>query len=132
MLIVRKSEIASSEITPQKVYLNRRQFMAGIAATAAVAPLGAMADTAKPTSERAKLSTVPSDLSTHGEKLTTFQDITHYNNFYEFSTTKEEVADLSKDFKTRPWTVAVEGLVNKPQSFDLDSLMKLHAQEERV
>jgi methionine sulfoxide reductase catalytic subunit len=65
------------------------------------------------------------------EKQTPLQDITHYNNYYEFSTDKYEPADLAKNFQTRPWTVRVEGLVNKPQTFDIDTLLKMPL-EERV
>lgn len=66
------------------------------------------------------------------EAKTSFKDITNYNNFYEFSTDKEEVARLSQDFVTKPWTVSVEGLVNSPRVYDLDDLVKIAPQEERV
>ena len=65
------------------------------------------------------------------EKETPFNDITHYNNYYEFSTDKYEPADLSKNFNPRPWTIKVEGLVNKPKTFDIDALLKMHL-EERI
>jgi sulfoxide reductase catalytic subunit YedY len=66
------------------------------------------------------------------EPLTSFEDITNYNNFYEFSTVKEEVAPAARGFVTRPWAVDVGGLVNKPKRFDLDDLLKLAPQEERI
>ena len=66
------------------------------------------------------------------EPLTSLEDITNYNNFYEFSTVKEEVASAARGFVTRPWTVDVSGLVKKPKTFDLDDLLKLAPQEERI
>src|SRR5213595_1589744 len=66
------------------------------------------------------------------EKVTPFNDVTHYNNYYEFSTEKEEPASLAKDFKTRPWTVTIDGAVKKKQVFDVDSIMKFAAPEERI
>jgi sulfoxide reductase catalytic subunit YedY len=66
------------------------------------------------------------------EKPTTFEEITNYNNFYEFTTDKAGVSRLSQNFATRPWTVTVGGLVNKPRTFDIDELLKLAPQEERV
>jgi sulfoxide reductase catalytic subunit YedY len=68
---------------------------------------------------------------TVNEPLTSIEDITNYNNFYEFSTNKQSVATASRGFVTRPWSVAVGGLVNKPTTFDLDELLRV-PQEERV
>jgi len=65
------------------------------------------------------------------EPLTPLEDITNYNNFYEFSTEKRAVASAAQGFITRPWTVSVDGLVNKPKTFDLDELLKID-QEERI
>ncbi|HEX8798552.1 MAG TPA: protein-methionine-sulfoxide reductase catalytic subunit MsrP, partial [Terriglobales bacterium] len=65
------------------------------------------------------------------EKQTPFNDITHYNNYYEFSTDKYEPADLAKNFNPRPWTIKVEGLANKPKTFDIDALLKMHL-EDRI
>jgi sulfoxide reductase catalytic subunit YedY len=66
------------------------------------------------------------------EKPTPYGDVTHYNNFYEFGVGKEEPAEKAKNFKTSPWTVSVEGHVEKPRSYDIDSLMKLAPLEERI
>ncbi len=77
-----------------------------------------------------KLDYTKSSYST-SEKQTPFNDITHYNNYYEFSTDKYEPADLAKNFNPRPWTIKVEGLVNKPKTFDIDTLLKTHL-EERI
>jgi methionine sulfoxide reductase catalytic subunit len=142
MLIKKADEIKSSEITDKQVYLNRRLFMKGaiLAGTAgattllyrslnpppAELPKGELIETAKAVTEAGGNSGF-----TTNEKLTSLQDITNYNNFYEFSTSKGSVASAAKGFITRPWSVSVEGLVNKPKTFDLDELLKF-PQEDRV
>jgi sulfoxide reductase catalytic subunit YedY len=143
MLIKKPDEIESSEITDKKIYLDRRFFMRGAALAATTAATGLLyrklnpAPAEKPKGE--KLVTVEKsaadDRVSEGfavnEKLTSLEDITNYNNFYEFSTNKQSVASESRGFVTRPWAVAVGGLVNKPTTFDLDELLKF-PQEERV
>ncbi|GGG95312.1 protein-methionine-sulfoxide reductase catalytic subunit MsrP [Silvibacterium dinghuense] len=135
MWIRKASEIPSSEITPKSSWLNRRAFMAaaGAAGLAAVAgkdlerlahPDGVHADT--------KLSTVSSPLSGRGLTETAYNDITHYNNFYEFGTDKGDPSRNAWRLKTRPWTVSVEGLVKTKKTFDIDSLMKLRPLEDRI
>ena len=130
------SNIPSSEITPREKWLSRRGFLSGAASLGAAAlGAGALSEFVSPSlTERAasKLTTVPSPISTHGEELTSLQDITHYNNFYEFSTDKYGVAPRAKHFITRPWTVEVGGLAHKPRTFDLDDLARLAPPEERV
>src|SRR5215470_6183674 len=132
------SDVRSSEITPKKMFLNRRQFIGAAAATGAVALLagGLGKELSSPSSIASAGTKIPglvkSPLSTTGEKLTPFKDITNYNNYYEFSTDKYEPAGAAKNFKTRPWTVTVDGLVKKKQVFDIDSVMKMSAPEERV
>jgi sulfoxide reductase catalytic subunit YedY len=136
MLILKKNEIPSSEITPKETYMNRRAFMAG----AAAAGLGAMAarrawamgSPEQNVADLQKLPTVKSPLSTPGLSLTSLQDITHYNNFYEFGVNKDDPAKNAWKLKTRPWSVKVEGLVKQPKTFDIDALMKLKPMEERV
>lgn len=135
MLIRTTPTIPSSEITPKSDYLNRRQLMKGLAA-AGVAALATerLARLADP--ERAyaatRLQTVKSPLSTTGETLTSVQDITHYNNFYEFGTDKSDPARNAGTLRTRPWTVEVGGMVKKKRTFDIDSLLKFRPMEERV
>ncbi len=78
-----------------------------------------------------------SELTPAGEddptnELTPYDSIMNYNNFYEFTTEKEDVAHLAQDFKTSPWVVEVGGLVNKPQTFDMDDLQRKFGQEERI
>src|SRR6267378_2547368 len=142
MLIKKPGDIKSTEITDKHVYLNRRVFMKGavLAGTATATallyrslnppppelPKGARIETAKAVNTEAANSGF-----TVNEKLTPLEDITNYNNFYEFSTSKGSVASEAKGFVTRPWSVTVEGLVNKPKTFDLDELLRFQ-QEERV
>ena len=108
-----------SQVTPKEIYLNRRRFLA----TALAMPTSAQA---------AKLSAAKTAFNAGGEKITPQKIATTYNNYYEFTTDKEGVADLAKNFKTTPWTVAVGGLVNKPQTFAIEDMLKQFPQEERI
>ncbi|HKP36994.1 MAG TPA: protein-methionine-sulfoxide reductase catalytic subunit MsrP [Pyrinomonadaceae bacterium] len=143
MLIKKPSDIRSSEITDRKVYLNRRLFMRGavLAGSAAATSFFYRRLNAPPAVVEARpkiagVVTGSGDAVRDGfkttEPLNSLQDITNYNNFYEFHTTKEAVASAARGFVTRPWSVAVEGLVNKARVFDLDDLIKLAPQEERI
>jgi sulfoxide reductase catalytic subunit YedY len=139
MLIGKPPDIPSSEITPRRAYrefMNRRRFLRGAAAVGA-AVLGAdrLAQVLEPRETAfagTKLQTVPSPLTTTGEQLTSFDDITHYNNFYEFGVDKGDPSKNAAGLPTRPWTVKVEGKVAKPLTFDIDDLLKLRPLEDRV
>jgi sulfoxide reductase catalytic subunit YedY len=110
-----------SEVTPKHVYVSRRRFLAGALAT----PLSALAGV--------KLNGVAkSAYSVGNEKVTPYNFVTGYNNFYEFGTGKDEPVKLAKDFQTKPWTVTIEGEVAKPKVLDMDVLMKLAPLEERI
>jgi len=130
------NEPPSSEITPKPLYMNRRRFLAAAAAAGALAlSADTLAELLAPplyaqTGE--KLSYSRSPLSTSGEKLTPYKDITHYNNFYELNYDKESPARLASGFHPLPWTVEIDGLVNKPQKLDYDAMRKLAPLEERV
>jgi sulfoxide reductase catalytic subunit YedY len=137
MLIQKKSDIPGSAITPKAAYMNRRAFMAAAATGLGAAAAGkALRGLAQPAAVEAqdlqKLATVKSPLSTTGLALTPLEDITHYNNFYEFGVNKDDPAKNAWKLHTRPWSVQVEGLVSKPKTFDIDTLLKLRPQEERV
>jgi methionine sulfoxide reductase catalytic subunit len=141
-------KIRSSEITPESVYLDRRNFMrAGLIVASAVATgfayrrLNQAGGGAVSTPKLAGLVAAPasSGATTRSaagfrtdEPITPLESTTNYNNFYEFSTDKEAVAREAKDFSARPWTVEVGGMVAKPKTFDLDEILKLSAPEERV
>lgn len=139
MLIGKAPDIPSSEITPKngyQWYMNRRRFLRGAAvAGAATVGAGRLAEVLSPgTAAHAdtKLETVHSPLSTTGEQLTSLEDITHYNNFYEFGVDKGDPAKNAGGLPTRPWTIKVEGKVAKPLTFDIDALLKLRPLEDRV
>ncbi len=137
MLIRKTAPIPSSEITPKADYLNRRSFMTGMAA-AGVAALGAerlariMSPAAALAASSTGLRTVKSPLSVSGETLTSLDDITHYNNFYEYGTSKDEPSLNAGALKTRPWSLAISGLVKKPKSADIDALLHFRPMEQRV
>lgn len=138
MLIKKPQDIKSFEITPKELYLNRRQFMASASAAAigAGAALAGIDFLASPTpagaGEKLKnLKKGPAAFDT-SEKLNSFKDITTYNNFYELGVEKGDPAQNAKYLTTRPWTVAVEGEVKKPKTFDIDDIMKLSPLEERT
>lgn len=145
MLIKKRSgiEIPSSEITPQHLYFSRRQFMAGAAITTTAGLLvacgagnqssagntttavsGGEGDTAVD----AAASATTDEL---GDPLNTYEEITTYNNYYEFNTTKDGPARLAKDFPTSPWEVEVGGMVKNPKTFTMEDLLKFD-QEERI
>jgi sulfoxide reductase catalytic subunit YedY len=144
MLIRKASDIKSSEITDRRVYLNRRLFMRSAVLAGSAAATGFVYRKLNPPAalvesrpKIAGLVTPPSDEAMRNafkvnEPLTSLADITNYNNFYEFDTEKRGVATAARNFVTRPWQVSVEGLVNKPKTFDLDDLLKLAPQEERI
>jgi sulfoxide reductase catalytic subunit YedY len=136
MLIKKPADIPSSEITPQKTYMNRRTFMAGAAITGAALIAGRfIGEMDEPTqtahAENPVKVSAKSPFST-SEKQTPLKDISSYNNYYEFSTDKYEPANLAQALKTRPWTVEVSGLVNKPKKFDIDYFLTKFPQEERI
>jgi sulfoxide reductase catalytic subunit YedY len=129
-------KVKSSEITPEHHYLSRREFLKGMGIVSASAMVLAacrgqsVSSTAIPTAVKVP-STITSTPKELNEPLTSFEAITNYNNYYEFSTNKEAVARLAKDFSTSPWKIEVGGLVNNPKTFDLDDLMKF-PQQERI
>jgi sulfoxide reductase catalytic subunit YedY len=120
--------IPASEITPEAVYLNRREWMKGAALLAAASALPTVeavaAPSALPTFYKSRYST--------SEAKNSETEITSYNNFYEFGTDKRDPAEYAHTLKTRPWVVEVSGHVAKPRRFDIDSLLKLAPLEERI
>ncbi|HKM46037.1 MAG TPA: protein-methionine-sulfoxide reductase catalytic subunit MsrP [Terriglobales bacterium] len=136
MLIGKPPAIPSSEITPKATYLNRRNFLAGAALAGAAAVTGvAFRDLAEPAltaQANAKIDGLQKSPFSTTEKETPYKDVTTYNNFYEFATDKEGPAELAKNFKTRPWTVTIDGEVKKKQVLDVDAVMKMAAPEERI
>ena len=125
----------ASEITPRDVYEGRRTLLRLLAVGGASLALGipARAQVSGP-GKLPKLAGARSAVSGAAtmEKPTSYEDVTTYNNFYEFGTDKSDPAERAHTLKTRPWTVAVEGEVSKPKTFDIDELMKLAPMEERI
>jgi methionine sulfoxide reductase catalytic subunit len=123
MLIKRPSDIPPSEITDEKQYLSRRQFLGkfsgatvgAIAATPLLAAIGPNGSVSSPEDE-----------------LTPYKDVTEYNNFYEFGTGKEDPARNAQEFVAKPWTVKIDGYVKNPATYDLDDLLKPLTTEERI
>ena len=125
-MVIRKSpDLRYSQVTPKEAYVNRRRFLASSIAAGALA----VAPTARATS---KLNGVTKSPFSTDEKPTPFDAITHYNNFYEFGTDKEDPSQNATKFVTNPWTVHIEGEVAKPLTLDLDALYKVAPLEERI
>jgi len=136
MLIKKPEEIKYSEVTPKGLYMNRRKFIAAASMAGAAAVTGfSLREFLSPATHvqaAAKIDGVQKSPFSTSEKLTPYKDVTNYNNYYEFSTDKYEPAGLAKDFKTRPWNVSLEGEIKKKQVFDVDSIIKMAAPEERI
>jgi sulfoxide reductase catalytic subunit YedY len=132
LLIKKPSDIRPSEITSHSNYLNRRQFMraGAIAGGSLLAPtaLGAIV----PEARRASLPDVGSSPFSTDESPNSFEDITTYNNFYEFGTGKGDPAVYARDFEPRPWTIAVEGHAENTGTFDFDDFIRPFDLEERI
>ncbi len=126
--------IKSAEITPEHVYFSRREFLKAMGLVGA----GAVLAGCLPRGGAAVQGTPPPGLKASattdelGAKLNTYEEITHYNNFYEFTEDKEGVATLSQNFNASPWQVQVYGLVKKPQTFAIEDILKKFTQEERI
>jgi len=129
MLIKRPPDIPSSEITSEKLYHNRREFLknlAGMAVSAGIVLPGCTTNAATETAPP-----VPGPFDTN-EPKTPYEDITTYNNYYEFGLDKSDPSRRSRNFKTKPWTVKVEGLVKKPATYALEDLVKGFTNEDRI
>jgi sulfoxide reductase catalytic subunit YedY len=136
MLIRSKPDLTYADITPKSVYLNRRQLLQTMGITGAalvggkiLSSLAFPSQTAFATSKLAALAKSPFSTT---EKPNSYEDVTHYNNFYEFGTDKSDPARKSQNFRTSPWTVSVEGEVAKPRKFTMDEILKLAPLEERI
>jgi len=136
MLIKKAEVIRSSEITPKSLYLNRRKFLAGAAMAGAAAAIGVgLKETISPSSTVLagnKIDGIQKSPLSTTETVTPYKDVTHYNNYYEFGTEKDEPAEQAKNFRTRPWKVKIEGQVEKKQELDIDTILKMAPPEERI
>ena len=130
MLIKRPDDIPSSEITPERDYIGRRDFLrqAGIGGAA----FGVAAPQLLAACDRAAVEESAGEVSGQADEPNTFEQITSYNNFYEFGLDKEDPKANSAAFKPKPWTVRVEGLCNKPGDYAFDDLVKPHKVVDRT
>ena len=127
-------KIKSADITPKEVFKNRRNLLKilTLGSLAAGFSSSLQSDAFAVGESNKKLKAKFNKKYSVNDKQTSFKDATTYNNFYEFGMDKDDPARYGKSLITRPWTVSVEGLVQKPQVFDFDSLIKLSVMEERV
>ena len=123
-----------SEITSENLYTERRRFLKamGLAAGAALGGFGLLSAAVAAGAELAPLSVARKSEMAGGEGVTPYEDITHYNNFYEFGTDKEDPARNAGQLRTRPWSVVVDGECEAPGRIDLDDLLKPSRLEERI
>jgi len=137
MLIKRPDDIRSSEITDKKLYLNRREFIRATTGTAAAVATGvvgaeALLSAATPAPHGRKLENVQKSAFSTDEKTNKWDDITTYNNYYEFGTDKDSPSMLARNFKTEPWTVSVEGECAKKAAWHLEDILKGQTLEDRI
>ena len=136
MLIKKAEDIRSSEITPKNLYLNRRKFLAGAAVAGAAAATGlGLREMVSPritVLAANKIDGIQKSPFSTTETITPYKDVTTYNNYYEFSTDKDGPAKLAQNFRTRPWKVKIDGLVDKKQELDIDAILKMAPPEERI
>ncbi len=135
MLIRKPTGLTNADITPKNVYFNRRTFLRGLGITTAATVVGERFRSilSPPTTAFAgtKLTTVKSGY-TVDEKISSYNDVTHYNNFYEFGSDKADPAKNAQKLRTSPWAVSVEGDVKTPRKFSMDEILKLAPLEERI
>ncbi len=138
---IKSVPVKSSEITPEHVYMNRRQFLkaigiAGSAALLAACGVKPEVTPAAGATQAATLEPTPEprlDLKDElGEAANDYEAITNYNNYYEFTVVKQDVARMAADFPLSPWTIEVGGLAAKPRTFGMEDILKLFPQEERI
>jgi sulfoxide reductase catalytic subunit YedY len=137
MLIKRASDIRSSDITDQKLYLNRREFIRAATGTAAAVATGvalgdAWVEAATPAAHGRKLEGVKKSPFSTDEKQNKWEEITTYNNYYEFGVDKDSPSMLARNFKTEPWTVTVDGECAKKGPMNFEDVLKGETLEERV
>src|SRR5712691_1127395 len=136
MLMRKAPELTYADVTPKAVYLDRRKFLRamGIVGATAVAGNGLfeLASPFQTAFAATKFTGLAKSPFSSTEKQNTFEDVTHYNNFYEFGTDKGDPAKNSRNFNTSSWSVSVEGEVKKPRKFSMDEILKIAPLEERI
>jgi sulfoxide reductase catalytic subunit YedY len=124
--------VLPSEITPRHLYLSRRDFLKAAGLAAGSALLAACAPDAAPAQPAVQSDYAGAGADELGDPINSFEDITNYNNYYEFTVDKQGVAGLAQNFTTHPWTVEVGGLVRNPKTYAIEDLLQKFPQEERV
>jgi sulfoxide reductase catalytic subunit YedY len=130
-MLIKKPEIPSSEITPERLYLSRREFIgaSAVALAAGTIPAVAACDTADGAAEQGAAQAA----APQRDELTPLEDVTRYNNFYEFGTDKEDPArNAPRTLRARPWTVLVDGLCDRPGRYAFDDFVRGTAQVDRT
>lgn len=132
MLIRKATDVRPSEITSKENYLNRRAFMQAGGALGGALIAGPAASAVVPPQRRGKIPDVAESKFSTGERANSYEDITTYNNYYEFGTGKADPHENARDFEPRPWSIAVDGEADVTGSFDFDDFIKPFAAQERI
>src|SRR6267378_1369410 len=136
MLVRKAPELTYRDITPKSVYLDRRKFLQGMGLAGVAAAGGrGLLNLVSPSiiaQAATKLTGLGKSPFSTDEKQTPYNDVTHYNNFYEFGSGKGDPAKNAQNFRTSPWTVSVEGEANKPRKISMEEILKLAPLEERI
>lgn len=133
-IIEQLTDISPSEITSKEIYQSRRRFIKGGAALALGGGLGvtSMLATQKISHAASKFSNLIKSPFNTDETLTPYKDVTSYNNFYEFGTSKTSPAGMSKNFRTEPWAITVSGEIEKPLTLGMEDILRRYPMEERI
>jgi methionine sulfoxide reductase catalytic subunit len=130
------SDLTYADVTPKSVYLNRREVLRAMGIAAAVGLGGKLLSGAiapkTAVAAGTKLNIASRSAFSTTEKPTSYQDVTHYNNFYEFGTDKGDPAKFAQTLRTSPWMVSIEGEVKKPMKISMDDILKIAPLEERI
>jgi methionine sulfoxide reductase catalytic subunit len=136
MLLRKAPDLTYADVTPRSVYLHRRKFLRAMGVVGATASIGkGLFDLAWPSHTAfagTKLAGLAKSPFSTTEKQNSYDEVTHYNNFYEFGTDKTDPARNSKNFNISPWSVSIEGEVKKPRKFTMDEILKIAPLEERI
>jgi sulfoxide reductase catalytic subunit YedY len=136
MLLQTKPELTYADVTPKDLYFNRRKFLKAMGIVGAAALAGNrllhLVSPSRSVFAGANFPNLVKSPFSTTEKVTSFEDVTHYNNFYEFGVDKSDPAKYAQKFRTSPWTVSVEGEVNTRRKFSMDEILKIAPLEERI
>jgi methionine sulfoxide reductase catalytic subunit len=136
MIIKKPADIPYAEVTPKRLYVNRRRFLAQTSAAAVALAAGRelleLVSPGRIALATTKLNNLAKSPFSTTEPQTPYNDVTHYNNFYEFGTGKTDPAKNATKFRTSPWTVTVNGECANPQKYSMDDIMKIAPLEERI